>query len=353
MNPILSNLRKLLWYMLAWLVAGTVLARLLVSGQFAPWPNALFFALPSALVYGFVAASAYYVCRSLPFRQRRAFLVVAVFGGTSLISGLVWLGVCQFWNYLGLSIGESWAGIELSPKLSTLMFIGGSVAYLFSIMAHDVLIAFENLRAAERREATAELLARDAELQVLRSQINPHFLFNSLNSISALTTIDAAGARSMTIELANFYRQTLALSEKKRITLQEEIKLCQNFLAIEKIRFGKKLQASMDIDETAMACLIPPMLLQPLIENAIKHGIRDLADGGTITVKSLVRDHWLHISIQNPIDEQASASAGNGTGLKNIRARFASIYGDKGRVSHTKGAGHFTVEMALPAELPS
>ncbi|MDO8178371.1 MAG: histidine kinase [Undibacterium sp.] len=348
MSPVLSNVRQLLWYMLAWLLMGGVIAKLLVASKLAAWANALFFAIPVSITCGFMAASAYYVCRSLPFRQRRFFLACAVFGGTSLISGFFLLSLCQLWNYLGLSIGESWAGITLSPNLSILILIAGSVFYLCSILAHDVLIAFDNVRTAERREADSQVLARDAELQVLRSQINPHFLFNSLNSISALTTIDAAGARSMTIELANFYRQTLALSEKKLVMLKDEISLCQNFLAIEKIRFGKKLQVTIDIDEAAMACLIPPMVLQPLVENAIKHGIRDLADGGTLLIKSLVRDHWLHISIQNPVDAQPSATSGNGTGLKNLQARFASIYGDKARVSYAKTADNFVVEMALP-----
>ncbi|MES2047927.1 MAG: histidine kinase [Pseudomonadota bacterium] len=350
MTPILSTLRVLLWYMLGWLGVGVVIASLLAKSELAPWLNALFFAVPVSLLYGFVVSSAYYVCRSLPFKQRRFLLVCAVFGGTSLISGLLWLGICQLWNYLGVSLAQPWAGIALSHQTSVAIFTGGSILYLLSILTHDVLIAFENIRAAERREAASQVQARDAELQVLRTQINPHFLFNSLNSISALTTIDAAGARSMTIELANFFRQTLALSEKSRITLSEEISLCNNFLAIEKIRFGKKLQVSMEIDPRALPCLIPPMILQPMVENAIKHGIRDLVDGGTIAITSLVRDNWLYISIQNPIDTQPSATSGNGSGIKNLQARFASIYADQARLSCTKSLETFVVEMAIPLE---
>lgn len=350
MTPILSTFRTMLWYMLAWLVVGVTIATLLVKSELAVWSNALFFAVPISLLYGFVASSAYYVCRSLPFKQRRFLLVCVVFGGTSLISGFLWLSICQLWNYLGNSLTQSWAGIALSHQLSIAIFTAGSIFYLLSILSHDVLIAFENIRAAERREAASQVQARDAELQVLRTQINPHFLFNSLNSISALTTIDAAGARSMTIELANFFRQTLALSEKSRITLNEEISLCNNFLAIEKIRFGKKLQVTMEIDSRAMPCLIPPMILQPMVENAIKHGIRDLVDGGTIEITSLVRDNWLYISIQNPVDTQPSTTSGNGSGIKNLQARFASIYADQARLSTTKSPDAFVVEMAIPLE---
>ena len=350
MTPILSTLRTLLLYLLAWLLVGVAIATFLVKSEATNWRNAIFFAIPVSLLYGFIASSAYYVCRSLPLMQRRFLLVCAVFGGTSLISGFLWLAICQLWNYLGISFTQPWAGIDLSPHLSLAFFVAGSLIYLLSILTHDVLIAFDNIRAADRREAASQVQARDAQLQVLRTQINPHFLFNSLNSISALTTIDAAGARSMTIELANFYRQTLALAEMSRIALNEEINLCNNFLAIEKIRFGKKLQVTMDIAPNTMSCLIPPMILQPLVENAIKHGIRDMVDGGMIVIKSLVRDNWLYISVQNPIDTQPSATSGNGSGIKNLQARFASIYADQARLSYVKSGDSFVVEMAIPLE---
>lgn len=350
MHPILSNLRRLLWTMLAWLLAGLVSATILVLTGLAAWQNALFFAIPVLLIYGFIATSSYYVCRSLPLAKRSFFLVSAVFGGASLISGFTWLGICIIWNKLGRALGEPWAGIEISPQLSIVLAIGAVILYLLAILAHDVLIAFENLGAAERRAARAQLLARDAELQVLRSQINPHFLFNSLNSISALTSIAPASARAMTLELANFFRLTLAFSEKTKITLNEEISLCQHFLAIEKIRFGKKLQVKITLDPLSLTSLIPPMLLQPLIENAIKHGIRDLVGGGTIRILSIVRDGWLHIAIQNPVDTQPSSMPGNGTGLKNLQARFASLYADQARVSWVKSTDNFSLEMALPLE---
>ena len=350
MTPVLSTLRTLLWYLLAWLLAGVAIAIFLAKNEAVNWLNALFFSIPASLLYGLIASSAYYVCRSLPLMQRRLLLVCAVFGSTSLISGVLWLALCHVWNYLGMSLVQPWAGIALTTHLSIAIFAAGSLFYLFSILSHDVLIAFDNIRAAERREAASQVQARDAQLQVLRTQINPHFLFNSLNSISALTTIDAAGARSMTIELANFYRQTLALAEKSRITLNEEINLCNNFLSIEKIRFGKKLQVMMDIDANALTCLIPPMILQPMVENAIKHGIRDLIDGGIITIKCLVRDNWLYISIENPIDTLPSTVTGNGSGIKNLQARFATIYGDQARLSYVKSVDNFVVEMAIPLE---
>lgn len=352
MHPILSDVRRLFWTMLVWLLAGILIAKILVVAKLAVWGNALFFAVPMLLIYGFIAFSAYYICRSLPLAKRRFFSVIAVFSAASIISGFTWLGICLLWNKLGWSLGEAWAGIEIPPHLSMLLLINGCIFYLLSILAHDVLIAFENVRSAERNAAESRVLARDAELQVLRTQINPHFLFNSLNSISALTTIDAAGARSMTIELANFFRQTLTLAEKEKISLGDEIALCSHYLAIEKIRFGKKLQVEFEIDPLALTSLIPPMSLQALVENAIKHGIRDLVEGGTIVITSIVRDQWLHISIENPVDTNPSSIAGNGSGLGNLSARLSSVYGEKARIVWRKSQTSFAVEITLPLEYP-
>lgn len=350
MNPILSNLRNITLTYAIWLMIGCLLAALLVLTNLSAWPNALLFAVPATLLFGSLAASAYYVARALPMKKRNFFIVSGVFGGTALIYGVIWAVLCFVWNKVTLQFEEMWAGIELNQHLASLLFICGTLLYLLSILVYDVLLALENIRQAERREAASEVLARDAELQVLRTQINPHFLFNSLNSISALTAIDPAGARDMTIELAQFFRQTLALSEKQKIPLTDEIALCNHFLAIEKIRFGKKLQVQMQIDPESGECLLPPMLLQPLLENAIKHGIRDLVDGGTITLSSRGRAPWLFVAIENPIDAQPTEAQGTGTGLKNLQARLRSLYADKARVEWQVIDQVFRIEIALPLE---
>ena len=130
MHPILSDVRKLLWYMVAWLLVGVFIGAVLVMADLARWENALFFAVPVALVYGFVASSAYYVCRSLPFARRHLFLVVAVFGAASIVSGFAWLAICQAWNLIGRTMGEEWTGIVISQHLAVAFFVTGFVFYL-------------------------------------------------------------------------------------------------------------------------------------------------------------------------------------------------------------------------------
>ncbi len=353
MHPLLSDSRRLLGYAALWLAMGLLWAWLLVRWEQAGWAASLLFAVPMALVLGFVAASAYFVCRSLPFARRQFFVGLAAFAMAAAASSLAWLAICHLWALLARSALPQDLALRLTPDLSLLLFTAGCGLYLMSLLAHDVLVAFETLRESQRREAQSRVLAREAELQMLRTQINPHFLFNSLNSISALTSMDPAGARQMTIELAQFFRQTLALSEKKTIALADELALCQNFLAIEKVRFGDKLDASWQIDAGALGALLPPMLLQPLLENAIKHGIRTRVDGGTIAVQVTTRDTWLYLAVSNPMDADAPpADAGTGTGLKNLRARLDSLYAGQARVDwKAAGPERFEVHVALPLEL--
>ncbi|MBX9869441.1 MAG: histidine kinase [Burkholderiaceae bacterium] len=347
--------------MLPCLCGGVMIAFILVASAMSAWANALFLLLPMSLILSFIAPSAYYVCRSLPFARRRFFSVAILYASTTLLSGLFWAGLCWLWNMFSLWLEQPWAGIQFHQNIALILLAAGCGFYLISLLIADIFFAFTQMSDAERRQSDLQILARDAELQMLRTQINPHFLFNSLNSISALTTIDAAGARNMTIELAQFFRQTLALSERRLITLEEEVQLCQHFLSIEKIRFGKKLQTEIEIPVTVKNALIPPMSLQPLIENAIKHGIHHLSEGGTIQVAASRNGDWLHLQISNPVQaasevlqalpyyvQETEQRRGNGTGLKNLRARFHALYQDQSRIEWQHTSDRFIVQLALP-----
>ncbi|MFZ6870530.1 sensor histidine kinase [Undibacterium sp. Di27W] len=350
MHPILSDRRRFLVYIGTWMLIAVLIARLLVANDLTNWTYALWFSVPIALFAGFLTSSAYFVCRSLPFNQRSFSIAALVFCSAALISGMSWLGLCHGWSKVLVAVTDETSAVRISTHLSVLFFITGFAIYLLALLAFDVYIAFDNIREAERREAASRLLARDAELQVLRSQIDPHFLFNSLNSISALTAIDAAAARTMTIALADFFRQTLAIAEKEKISLKEELLLCENFLAVEKIRFGKKLGIEFSVATEAENALIPPMILQPLLENAIKHGIRNLAKGGVIMVTIFQRDRWLHIAVENPLSPVPASSTGNGLGLSNLRQRFFALYGEQARVTWQQTDEKFILEMAMPFE---
>ena len=352
MHPILAGNQRLFGYLGTWLAIGCLAAVLLVAADACSWTSALLFALPVFLLFGFVALSAYYVCRSLPLGQRRLPRLVLTFGATSLLSAALFTEVCLAWVHIIGLVDAPWSQLEMTKRIQASIFGIGVVLYLLSIFGHDVLIAFENLRNAERRASELQMLAREAELQMLRTQVNPHFLFNSLNSISALTSIDAAAAREMTIALAQFFRQTLATANVEKITLASELELCESFLTVEKIRFGKKLDAKITAEPNLQRSLIPPLVLQPLLENAIKHGIRNIAEGGVIEVNITQRDAWLHIAVSNPTEPDAPHASGNGMGLQNIRRRCINLYNERARVAWQQGSDHrFTVELTIPFEM--
>ena len=350
MHPILSQWRSLLWYVLAWEIAGAALAWILVLIDAGNWIAASLFAVPALGAYSFIILSAYYVCRAYPLTNRKLPNMIFIFGAASLLSAVCWVGLCLLINSFSLYIDVSWAGIVITPQLAVFLFFMASLVYLVSLLTHDLFIAMENIRDAELKKAAAQLFARDAELQVLRSQINPHFLFNSLNSISALTTIDASAARAMVIALSDFFRKSVAISAHSKITLAQELELCEHYLAIEKNRFGDHLKTAIDIDQGCLVGKVPPMFLQPLVENAIKHGISNMLNGGTVTILSRLHESWLYIAISNPTDSQPSAASGTATGLRNLKERFHNLYGERARVSWQLSQAIFRVEIIIPFE---
>jgi sensor histidine kinase YesM len=161
-------------------------------------------------------------------------------------------------------------------------------------------------QASLRRKSDTEKLAREAELYKLRLQLQPHFLFNSLNSINALIGSQPQAARKMVLQLSEFLRNTLRKDDSQPVILAEELHLLELYLEIEKMRFGHRLQTEIFADETSKNMKLPPMLLQPLVENAIKFGLYDTTGEVTISLQAKAIDNNLEITIQNPYDPQTA-----------------------------------------------
>ena len=182
--------------------------------------------------------------------------------------------------------------------------------FLLSSVLHYLALAVDASRVAETRAAQAQSLAAQAELRALRAQLTPHFLFNSLNSISALTSADPPAARRMCLLLGDFLRGTLHLSSLERIPLGQELALVDQFLAIEQVRFGERLQLSRAIAPETLAIAIPPLIVQPLAENALRHGVAQRLEGGTVSIEARIEGEELIVSIENPVDGPPSRAPG-------------------------------------------
>lgn len=358
MNGAFRARRSVALYLLAWLMLGVLLAGLIVATTGAGAGASLLFALPLTLCYAIACGfSAYYLCRAYPLAQRSLGAVLSVFLFSGFSAALLWCAAASAWAALcRLALAGSGAdAVAFSRPFVALMLGIGVLLYWMTAVAHYLAIEFERARRAETRELESRLLAQDAELRMLRTQIDPHFLFNSLNSVSALTMIDADRARDMCLLLAGFFRQTLGLEAHRKVCLTDEVALVERFLAIEQVRFGPRLAFESIIGDGAGACLLPPMILQPLVENAVKHGIGGLLEGGMIRVAAERAGSLLRIRVENDVDPadagaRAEVRAESGIGLVNVRQRLAAAYGREGSVHWAREDKLFRVDLVLPAE---
>ncbi|HAT33996.1 MAG TPA: sensor histidine kinase [Janthinobacterium sp.] len=338
-------------YLLGGAGLGMALGAVIAVGAGAGWSNAMLLAVPLTLVYAVAAGfSAYYLCRAYPLGGRHPAATLGVMGAAALVAGLLWTVLAHFWNTLCLLPDASWAGVRLTPALSALLFGLGVLLYGLALAVHYLLIEFVRAKTAEQRELESRLMAQEAQLRMLRSQIDPHFLFNSLNSISALTASDPSAARAMTVALADFFRHSLGMEAHTNITLGQEMALVRLFLEIEQVRFGARLAVEESIEAAAAVCLVPPMLIQPLVENAVKHGICGLTGGGTIRIVARRVGSLLRISVSNPVDADLPPPGRHGIGLNNVRQRLAGAHGHGASIAWTRGAHSFDVDMSMPAE---
>ena len=350
MHPLLANLRQLGLYLLAWVPLGGILVYLLAGTDGLRWGEATLLTFPLCLVYASVCLSAWYSCRATPVEQSGYLRLLLTHLTAAVLLGTLWVLMAK-----GLALAlERWAGfVGLEERLAkhlSLLWAAGVLLYVLSVTFHYVLLAEQASREAEGRALQARVLARDAELKALRAQVNPHFLFNCLHSISALTSSDAAKAREMCILLADFLRTTLRLGGKETITLEEEMALVHGYLAIERVRFGARLRMEEDLDPQSMSVLIPPLLLQPLVENAIRHGIANLPEGGVIRVGAHRNEQDVSIMVENSFDPESSSPLKTGLGLANIQQRLRTRYGEDASISVRAKDGCFFVGLRLPVQ---
>jgi sensor histidine kinase YesM len=350
MHPILARFERLAAYLGLWCAIG-VLEGVVLTRQGLGWPEALIQTLPPLLIYSFVCLSAYYVCRAMPLATSGVPGVLTASALAATVAAVLWLILNEIW----LGTLESMA--ELAPITSRFrgqvpfLFAVAVMLFLLVLSVHYVVLAFEAFRTAERQQLELQVLTRDAELRALRAQVDPHFLYNSLNSISALTGSDPTAARRMCLLLAEFLRSTLRVSMQQRITMAEELALADRFLSIEQVRFGDRLKVERTIDENAMECQVPPLVLQPLLENAVGHGIAGMVDGGTIRLDVTRHGDRVAITVDNPRDPDAMPRKRGGVGLENVRKRLALVFGGAARMDTAASETGFRVAIDLPSAI--
>ena len=350
MHPILGHLRRMVLYLTAWIPLAALLAYLLANTHAVGIREALALAFPLCLLYAFVCLGAWFPCRVTPLERTAPSKLAATHLTGAVVATALWILIARM---LADELSESAAfrGLDRGFAAGIPLLVGtGILFYLLSVAFYYILLGIEASRDAEARVLHASMLAREAELRALKAQVNPHFLFNSLNSISALTGSDPAKAREMCILLGDFLRRTLGLGEKSAIPLGEELSLIHAFLAVEKIRFGARLNMVENVDPRALNIDVPPLLLQPLVENAVAHGIANLVDGGCIQLNVALQDGVVTILVENSFDPEAPLRRRNGVGLANVRQRLEARYGSRAKFGAQAAGASFRVALEFPAE---
>jgi LytS/YehU family sensor histidine kinase len=292
--------------------------------------------------------------------------IVLALGGYIMVTSMRYYHPTQIlqltWS-IGLAIG-----CVLLIRLIASQLLGGEAGYaaflektmvvrgLFSWLMISIItiIAWvwfymREQQEIENRKMTTEKLAREAELASLRQQLQPHFLFNSLNSISALVVFKPEEARQMIQQLSDFLRGTIRKDDQQYVSLEEELKHLHLYLEIEKVRFGHRLKTEVDQKEDTKKMMLPVLLLQPVVENSIKFGLYDTIGEITIRLEARAADNHLFIKIENPFDPETSQSKpGTGFGLNSIQRRLYLLYGRNDLLSTKQHDTTFITEIKIP-----
>jgi two-component system, LytTR family, sensor kinase len=348
-TPIRANRNTMFWLLhsLCWFAYAVshYLGALIYSK-----PTGYLKVIVAGTVAGFiVSAPLRYVCRRLWGYPP----LVAILGAlaAAYVAALIWRVLLSF-AYLEFLPESFWA--------STVMdYFSGTVqaAYLMAcwVGAYFGIRYYESMQLQREAALRASTLANEAQLKMLRYQLNPHFLFNTLNAISTLILDQRnSTANSAVTGLSEFLRYTLDQDPMKRVTVAQEIEALNLYLEIEKLRFGQRLTLIYRIEPQAMQALIPSLVLQPLIENAIKYAVAPREQGGVITIAGAIHGEELRLSVTDDgpgMIDVAQLDHGRGVGIRNTRERLQVLYGTRGRVELADAQPGLRVQLAFPVEL--
>lgn len=308
-----------------------------------PWPLS---ATDAVLTNLLLAAMCWLVSNNLRYYRPQKGKYIYILILCAALSG-IWIALVKlamFQLYSEDIVYLSFLQASLPVRFFISLLATGCVALI-----SELWYAQEEQKETSQRSAAAVQLAKDAELYKLRQQLQPHFLFNSLNSISALVTSRPDQARKMIQQLSDFLRGTLRKEENQWTTLEEELQHLELYLEIEKVRFGHRLHTLVEFDEAAAAYKIPHMLLQPVVENAIKFGLYDTTGQVTISIKASADSEYLQVAVQNPFDPETSTpKPGTGFGLSSVQRRLYLLFARADLLNTSVADSLFTTLIKIP-----
>jgi hypothetical protein len=351
---VLRRRRALAAYLATWLLLSLVPASLLAGPGDGRFLVALATAVGPTLLFGAAALPLQYLCRAMPLRAGAVGRVLRLQLGLAAVWSVGWLALFEIAARAADAVAAGGMTAEVERRPGALLAVG-AVLYLGAVAFHYLVESARRARSSERRALAASLRAREAQLAVLKAQVHPHFLFNSLNAISALTVEDPRRARELCVLLADFLRGSLTMGERGMVRLEEELALARTYLEVERIRLGDRIRVELRVSPEAAAVRVPALLLQPIVENAVTHGIATCPQGGTLSIDARTTPAMLVITLANPFDPMAPPRRGagqgqghGGVGLANVSRRLAACY-QGASLATRRDPDRFTATLVVPA----
>jgi len=344
-HPIFRTRNFILAYLLTVIVFISVDISLAVYGFKVSVSNSLIQSVVYGVILFALGLSLWYPFFYLP-KDKGAVYIVIQFVLLGLIFGGVWIGSGSLFLFLFKKSGL--LSLNDASNYNIIRLVSGVLVYLLFLAVYYIFVNNEKLEEQNRKEMYLKNMLKQAELDLLKSQLNPHFLFNSLNSVSSLTITSPGQAREMINKLSDFLRYSLRNNNEKLLTLKEEVVNLKRYIDIEKVRFGDKLIFSSEVEVAAEEKLLPSLILQPLLENAIKYGVYDALNSVEVELKAVVNRGDLRVIIKNGYEDDALVKKGEGVGLTNIKKRLINIYNRIDLISITDEDNVFAVELVIP-----
>ncbi len=346
-HPFLNRGKQVAYYLLVWILVAGIHFFVLYLYLDQPAVMALADALVFNTIMAFLGLVLWYPVRYIDTEKNPAWYVFLNHLVAGLVTVVLWLSVSRALVLIILSNAGYRDFLDGSIAWRAVL---GLMMYLGIILVYYLMVSYRNLEERTRNQSRLEMLVRESELNMLRAQINPHFLFNSLNSISSLALTDPPKANEMIIKLSEFLRYALDHDQHEKSALGEEISNIERYLHIEKVRFGDRLWFVKEVPAECLPCALPNLVLQPLFENAIKHGVYESTDPVTIRLQCCLEPDNLVITLSNNYDVTAIPQTRQGIGLKNISDRLALLYHREDLVRISRDEGIFKVILTIPQQ---
>lgn len=350
MHPFLNTFNRLLLLLAGWMLLTASICGLLSTVFASTLLDSLLLFAPLYLLCLVLILPNYYICRGLPLGQTPWLMLLGSHALTLVVIAGLWSFVGQgYAGYLD-TISQSPAFTQLFTNSQPMNLTIVAIQFEIVVLLHYLFFAVEKTRDLEQAALQQKLMISQAELQTLKATVHPHFLFNALNTLANISLSAPEQAHRFCLLIAEFLRYSVAYSKKSLVTLGDELEHVQNYLGIERERFGSRLQTRFELDDRFNDVSVPPLLLFPVVENAIKHGIDSRIEGGTLTISTRESGGLLVVEVANPVDELGRKLKGTGHGLASVERRLRSRYGDKALLKTIREAGAFRVQMFLPVE---